>query len=139
LPGQLQHPNLVADDLLVSRHFRRLLAPILDIYTQRRHPRYPLPVMCGWPPSRKSFFDEARWKRLQSCVRPIDAVGMTAGPDGFRGSRPNQICGDGPLTELRFLSICRSERRAIMQALASFGRRPPPIRLPRSGTCRRGS
>jgi hypothetical protein len=46
---------------------------------------------------------------------------MTAGPDGFRGTRPNQLCGDtalrghSPMTEHRFLSIRRSDRRAIIQ------------------------
>ena len=34
-----------------------------------------------------------RFGRVQSCVRPVDAVQMTAGLDGFRGSGPILLCG----------------------------------------------
>jgi hypothetical protein len=46
------------------------------------------------PRLARSFF-ESRWRfgLLQSCVRPVDAVGMTAGPDGILGSGPNQSGG----------------------------------------------
>jgi hypothetical protein len=47
--------------------------------------------MCGWPPTCKSFLVMSSG-RLQSCVRPFCAV-MTAGLDGFRGSRPYQLVG----------------------------------------------
>jgi hypothetical protein len=34
-----------------------------------------------------------RFGRVQSCVRPVDAVFRTAGLDGFRGSGPILLCG----------------------------------------------
>jgi len=34
-----------------------------------------------------------RFGRVQSCVRPVDAVFRTAGHDGFRGSGPSLLCG----------------------------------------------
>src|SRR5215471_3907768 len=67
-------------------------------------------VMCGWPPAGKGFFRMVdRWSCghvwmapswqgifshggsvvLRSCVRPVDAA-EAAGPDGNRGSRPDQ-------------------------------------------------
>ena len=43
---------------------------------------------------------------------------LTAGPDGIRGSRPNQLSGGkNPMTELRLVSIRRSDRRAIIVLL----------------------
>ena len=37
---QLEHADLVTDDLLVPRHRRRLLASILNVYARRRHPHH---------------------------------------------------------------------------------------------------
>jgi len=34
-----------------------------------------------------------RFGRVQSCVRPVDAMHMIAGLDGFRGSGPTLLCG----------------------------------------------
>ena len=44
-------------------------------------------------PGLQEFFCVKRSGRLQSCVRPFDAVHMTAGPDGFRESSPYQFAG----------------------------------------------
>jgi hypothetical protein len=44
-------------------------------------------------PSCKNYFVMSSG-RLQSCVRPLCAVSyLTAGLDGFRGSRPYQLAG----------------------------------------------
>ncbi len=50
-------------------------------------------VLCGWLPECKDFLMGWRFGRVQSCVRPVDAVYMTAGLDGFRGSGPTLLCG----------------------------------------------
>jgi hypothetical protein len=42
--------------------------------------------MCGRPPPGKMFFgDDDSVGQVQSCVRPLLAVHMTAGPDEVRG------------------------------------------------------
>ena len=45
--------------------------------------------------SRVARNDLKCWRggRVQSCVRPVDAVQVTAGLDGFRGSGPSLLCG----------------------------------------------
>lgn len=42
-------------------------------------------------PGLQRFF-ESQWRfgQLQSCVRPVDVVGMTAGPDGILGSESSR-------------------------------------------------
>ena len=50
-------------------------------------------VLCGWLPGCKDFLKGWRFGRVQSCVRPVDAVYMTAGLDGFRGLGPTLLCG----------------------------------------------
>ena len=50
-------------------------------------------VLCGWLPGCKDFLKCWRFGRVQSCVRPVDAMHMTAGLDGFRGSGPTLLCG----------------------------------------------
>ena len=45
-------------------------------------------VMCGWPPASKGFSRSGSDGHLRSCVRPLIAA-EAAGPDGFRGSRPD--------------------------------------------------
>jgi len=64
-----------------------------------------LNVLCGWLPICKDFFDLIAFGRVQSCVRPVDAVELTAGlplgtasiacraADGFRGLGPSLLYG----------------------------------------------
>jgi methylase of polypeptide subunit release factors len=50
-------------------------------------------VLCGWLPHCKRRFDVLMFGRVQSCVRPVDAVFfMTAGPDGVREPGPTLLC-----------------------------------------------
>jgi hypothetical protein len=51
-----------------------------------RHPR----VMCGRHPRVKGFFGFLLAVGCKSCVRPVCAVLMTAGPDVIRRSGPYQ-------------------------------------------------
>ena len=74
---------------------------------------YHFKCLCGWLPCCKDFLTAWRLGRVQSCVRPVDAVVMTAGLDGFRGSGPILLSG---LLRPGHLSGCphpRSDRFAI--------------------------
>ena len=44
-------------------------------------------VLCGWLPFCKSYF-VIGFCQKQSCVRPVDATHMAAGPDGFHQPSP---------------------------------------------------
>ncbi len=59
--------------------------------------------------------DLKRWRggRVQSCVRPVDAVIVTAGLDGFRGSGPILLCGLICPGRLAGCPYPRSDRFAI--------------------------
>src|SRR5271167_5182980 len=50
----------------------------------------PLWVMCGRLRVGKSFFHVLQHWSVQPCVRPFDAVHMTAGHNALRGSGPDQ-------------------------------------------------
>ena len=52
--------------------------------------RCPLWVMCGRHPRVKGFFGFLLAVGCKSCVRPVCAVLMTAGPDVIRRSGPYQ-------------------------------------------------
>lgn len=66
------------------------------------------PAPFGFSGARKSFVITHAWmapgwqerltliggSRLRSCVRPVGAVRMTAGPDGIRWSRPHHKSGN---------------------------------------------
>ena len=43
------------------------------------------------PRSARTLLPLRQDGRVQSCVRPVDAVLMTAGPDEVRGPGPNQV------------------------------------------------
>jgi len=45
--------------------------------------------MCGRRLIDKSFLTECSIGRVRSCVRPVDAARMAAGPNAQRGSGPN--------------------------------------------------
>jgi hypothetical protein len=48
------------------------------------------------PREARTFFEPVerrRSDRLRTCVRPVDAVDMTAGLDGIRGPGPHQLAG----------------------------------------------
>jgi len=47
-------------------------------------------VMCGWPPARKEFSACLQLKVTCGHVSGLLARPQAAGPDGFRGSRPDQ-------------------------------------------------
>ncbi len=50
--------------------------------------QYPNRVMSGRPPRGKKILTVRRGGRVQSCLRPVDAAHMTAGPDEVCGSVP---------------------------------------------------
>lgn len=47
--------------------------------------------MCGHPLNYKENLAEHPPGRVQSCVRPVNAVLMTAGPDEIRGTGSNHL------------------------------------------------
>jgi hypothetical protein len=47
-------------------------------------PGLPAEIMCGRPPRARVFGIFWRYGQVQSYVRPLGAVHMTAGPDGVR-------------------------------------------------------
>ena len=49
--------------------------------------------MCGRPPWRKGFLDVANGFAVRSCVRPVYAAPMAAGPDEVRVPVPYQVAG----------------------------------------------
>jgi hypothetical protein len=49
--------------------------------------------MCGWPPARKEFCACRHLKVTCGHVSGLLARQQAAGPDGFRGSRPDQARG----------------------------------------------
>jgi hypothetical protein len=54
-------------------------------------PRFARPEdMCGWPPARKDFLACMDLKVVCGHVSGLLARPRAAGPDGFRGSRPDQ-------------------------------------------------
>ena len=50
-------------------------------------------LMCGWPPTCKSFLREAQRSLAVMCAAFLCGRTWTAGLDGFRGSRPYQLVG----------------------------------------------
>src|SRR6516164_9445228 len=50
----------------------------------------PLWVMCGRRLIDKSFLTLMQYWSVRSCVRPVDAARMAAGPNALRGSDPNR-------------------------------------------------
>ena len=60
---------------------------------QLRRPASAPRVMCGWPPACKGFFACLCIKVTCGHVSGLLARRKTAGPDGFRGSRPDQARG----------------------------------------------
>ena len=67
-------------------------------------------AMCGWPPARKGMLSFGAAGCLRSCVRPRSRSARTAGPDGFRGSGPQQILGLETLDFSRLPPIRRCNR-----------------------------
>ena len=51
-----------------------------------------LACMCGRLPRRKGILRSDARGRVRSCVRPVDAAIMTAGPDAIRNLVPHQFC-----------------------------------------------
>jgi hypothetical protein len=96
-------------------------------------------VMCGWPPTGKGFFSHGGSVALRSCVRPADAA-EAAGPDGNRGSRPDQTHGVAlPLDPKKVALDPSIDRRchhasSPSQASRASWRRPfrPPSKWPGS-------
>ena len=61
----------------------------------------PLRVMCGRLRVSKGFFHVLQHWSVQPCVRPFNAVHMTAGHNALRGSGPNQTDAfDNALTQV---------------------------------------
>ena len=56
------------------------------------NPRRRVSVRVWTAPSTQGFFDVRRRGRVRSCVRPVRAAFMTAGPDAIRSLAPNQFC-----------------------------------------------
>jgi len=54
---------------------------------------YILQCLVWMAPYLQGLFKLLALGRVQSCVRPVGAVLMTAGLDGFRGLSPTLLCG----------------------------------------------
>ena len=78
--GQSRKYSLRADVFRSSRDSGHCATPLA----------YPFRAMCGRLRVGKSFFHVLQHWSVQPCVRPFDAVRMTAGHNALRGSGPDQ-------------------------------------------------
>jgi hypothetical protein len=63
---------------------------------------------------------DAAFGRVRSCVRPVDAAPMAAGPDEVRRSDPNQFVAHGALETLRACPIPGSTGSSSLLTTLAF-------------------
>ena len=78
------------DSALAAFAILRLCCDFLGLWRARRDPNSRPPCVDGSQLARKNFTFPHCWS-VRPCVRPVDAVHMTAGHNALRGSGPDQF------------------------------------------------
>jgi hypothetical protein len=72
------------------------------------------------PLAQEGKIGDAAFGRVRSCVRPVDAAPMAAGPDEVRGSGPNQFVAHEALETLRAYPIPGSTGSSSLLTTLAF-------------------